>query len=140
VPIRVVLNQTHADPSPVPHDFARLGLALTTSRGGNAADERRSCKHRARCSSCRPERFDTCHGRNVHRSASWNVGCRRSLRTMRIHPLSCPFSAFVVAILHCNLPHCLCLPASDCRFRCKTCSVGLLVLQCTIVLQTLHKG
>jgi hypothetical protein len=28
VPIRVVLNQTHVDPSPVPHGFARLGLAL----------------------------------------------------------------------------------------------------------------
>jgi hypothetical protein len=27
VPIRVVLNQTHVDPSPVPHGFARLGLA-----------------------------------------------------------------------------------------------------------------
>src|ERR1017187_5581260 len=28
VPIRLVLNQTHVDPSPVPHGFARLGLAL----------------------------------------------------------------------------------------------------------------
>ena len=28
MPIRVVLYQTHVDPSPVPHGFARLGLAL----------------------------------------------------------------------------------------------------------------
>src|ERR1019366_10588246 len=41
VPIRLVLNQTHVDPSPVPHGFARLGLALTI-----AADV--LCQHSAR--------------------------------------------------------------------------------------------
>jgi hypothetical protein len=50
VPIRVVLNQTHVDPSPVPHGFARLGLALVSDGkvsipGGQTADNQDACKN-----------------------------------------------------------------------------------------------